>query len=169
MNTLHRDEKMLVNRGMAEIDWLHKRVIREIMLMAALLLLALLLVPRALAQEAITVYTVSGLPVPIPAGQRSVTRVIELDRIVQIENALASGLEKLDPEVAVQTARSRLTDRNRQGLILAWQGLARVQGGEMAWLPAIVFDGKAVWYGTDFRRGLAAYRARCPENQECQP
>ena len=29
MNTLHRDEKMLVNRGMAEIDWLHKRVIRE--------------------------------------------------------------------------------------------------------------------------------------------
>lgn len=117
---------------------------------------------RAQAQQSITVYTVSQRPVQIPQGQESITKVIELDRILQIENDLASGLENRDPEVAVQTARSRLTDRHRRSLATAWQGLARVQSGDIEHLPAIVFDGEAVWYGTDFRRALRAWRARRP-------
>lgn len=126
-------------------------------------------VDRVHAWQSITVYTVSARPVRIPAGWEAVTTVINLDRIRQLEQALASGLENREPEAAAQTVRSRLTDRDRRELVLAWQGLARVLGGELERLPAIVFDGKAVWYGTDFRRALGAWRARCRENRGCQP
>lgn len=149
------------------LDWLERFTIVFMCLVMAWM--AALQVGKALAQQAITVYTVSAAPVQIPAGQRPVTRVIELDRILQIENELADGLEKLDPEVAVQTARSRMDERDRRELTLAWQGLARVQSGEITHLPAIIFDGRTVWYGNSFRRGMAAYRTHCQENQECLP
>jgi len=128
--------------------------------MACLGIAVLAALPAAKAQQSITVYTVSDIPVRIPPAQQSVARTVNLDRILQIEEALAAGLENLEPEAAVQTARSRLSDRDRRELALAWQGLARVQSGEIARLPAIVFDGEAVWYGSDFRRALRAWRAR---------
>ena len=116
-----------------------------------------LLAQLAGAQQSITVYTVSSLAVPIPKAQQSITRVIELDRILQIEKALETDLEDANPEAADQTARSRLTDQHQRELTLAWRGLARVQSGEITRLPAIVFDDQAVWYGRQFQRAFRAW------------
>ena len=132
-----------------------------IFLITALLVLAFgLLAAKALAQQSIAVYTVSQLPVRIPPDQQSIAQVIVLDRILQIESALTTGVETLDPEIAMQAVRSRLSAQDRRELTLAWQALGRIERGELVHLPAIVFDGQSVWYGTNFSRGLAAYRNR---------
>jgi len=131
-----------------------------LLIIASLFVSLGLLASLAFAQQSITVYTVSGQSVAIPKNQESITRVIELDRILKIEAALEAGLAKLDPETAVQTARNRLTVHHQRELVLAWQALFRVQSGEITHLPAIVFDDRAVWYGIQFRRALRAWRAQ---------
>lgn len=106
----------------------------------------------------IVVYTVTGLPVAVPRELAGITDVIRLDRIVEIEAALAAGLERLDPEIRTASARNRLTGDIRKELAEAWRGLARIRAGEIERLPAIVIDGRAVWYGRNLRRAALRYR-----------
>lgn len=113
--------------------------------------------PRT-APKRVVVYSISQMPVEPAPELRQRTEVVYLDAILDIEATLETGLELVVPEVRVQTARERLTPKMRDDLTRAWQGLARVQRGEIAHLPAIVFDQRAVWYGANFRRALTAYR-----------
>ncbi len=127
------------------------------------------LVHSAFAQDSITVYTVSQHPVSIPSAQQSITRLITLDRILQVEDILAFGLETLDEQQRLSVTQSRLTDSHRRELILAWQGLIRIRNQEIKFLPAIVLNQQAVWYGTNVRRALSAWQSQSKKGRQNEP
>ena len=108
--------------------------------------------------EKIDIYTVSSMPVHVPAAQEARTRIIYLDRVIAIEARLAEGLERVPDEGRETAATNRLSLALELELKKAWQALYRIRQEGITHLPAIVLDDRAVWYGSDLRRAITRYR-----------
>ena len=108
----------------------------------------------------IVVHTVTGLPVSVPRNLKAITTVINLDRITAIEAGLAEGLGRIPENRRESAATGRLSPALQQELKETWQALSRIRQGGITHLPAIVFDDRAVWYGSDLRRAVTRYRNR---------
>lgn len=106
----------------------------------------------------IVVHTVTGLPVSVPVNLKAITTVINLDRITAIEAGLAEGLDRIPENRRESASASRLSPPLQLELKKAWQALSRIRQDRITHLPAIVFDDRAVWYGSDLRRGVTRYR-----------
>ncbi len=106
----------------------------------------------------IVVYTISTAPVTVPRNLVAITTVINLDRISAIEEQIARGLHRMSPGERPVAAKQRLADDLQTELKNTWQALFRIRQGNITHLPAIVFDDRAVWYGSDLRRALTRYR-----------
>lgn len=126
-----------------------------------LLLLGFTTSHAAASPGRIVVYTVSSLPVSVPANLAGITTVIHLDRVAEIENLLSQGLEHLPEDRRADAAGRRLTAELREELHRSWQALflfAPGNQGRLTHLPAIVLDNRAVWYGHSIRRAVTRYR-----------
>lgn len=108
--------------------------------------------------EKIDIYTVSSMPVHVPAAQEARTRIIYLDRVIAIEARLAEGLDRIPENSRESAATNRLSPALQLELKTAWQALYRIRKEGITHLPAIVFDDRAVWYGRDLRRAVTRYR-----------
>lgn len=108
----------------------------------------------------ILVYSISRIPVRVPASLQDRTTIITLDRIGEIESALAEGLDRIPEGHREAAAGARLSGSLQLELKKIGQALARIHQDRITHLPAIVFDGRAVWYGFDLRRALKRYRER---------
>lgn len=106
----------------------------------------------------IQVYTVTDFPVSVPRNLQAITRVINLDHITAIEAALSEGLDRIPESSRDSAAASRLSPALQLELKRAWQALFTIREEAITHLPAIVFDGQGVWYGSDLRRAVTRYR-----------
>ena len=108
----------------------------------------------------VEIHTVSGLPVAVPPSLRDRTTVVLLDRLPAIEAALSEGLHRIPSHRRPDAVSRGLTPGRREELKRTWKALEWIRRGCITHLPAIVLDGRAVWYGSDPRRAVARYRAR---------
>ena len=108
--------------------------------------------------EKIDIYTVSSMPVHVPAAQKARTRIIYMDRVIAIENRLAEGLDSIPDESRETAATERLSPTLQRELMTSWQALLRIRQYNITHLPAIILDDRAVWYGSDLRRAVTRYR-----------
>lgn len=110
--------------------------------------------------EKVEIYTVSSIPVRVPASLKTRTRIIHLDRIIAIEDRLAEGLGRIPDGSREAAAAERLSSALHLELKETWRALLRIRQENITHLPAIVIDDRAVWYGSDLRRAVTQYRAR---------
>ena len=108
----------------------------------------------------VEIHTVSGLPVAVPPSLRDRTTVVLLDRLPAIEAALSEGLHRIPSHRRPDAVSRGLTPGLREELKRTWKVLEWIRRGRITHLPAIVLDGRAVWYGSDPSRAVARYRAR---------
>lgn len=141
---------------------LSSRLRIQAFMMAAGLVAATPMMPAFAAgiPEKVNIYTVSSIPVRVPASLKARTRIIHLDRIIAIEDRLAEGLDRIPDGSRESAATKRLSPALQLELKEAWEALLRIRQENITHLPAIVIDDRAVWYGSDLRRAVTQYRAR---------
>ncbi len=108
--------------------------------------------------EKVDIYTVSSMPVRVPASLKARTRIIHLDRIIAIEDRLAEGLGRIPDGSREAAAAERLSSALHLELKETWRALLRIRQENITHLPAIVIVDRAVWYGFDIRRAVTRYR-----------
>ena len=106
----------------------------------------------------IVVYTISTAPVTVPRNLAAITTVINLDRIPAIEEQIARNLHRMSPGERPAAAKQSLTDDLQIELKNTWQALVSIRQDDITHLPAIIFDDRAVWFGSDLRRAVTRYR-----------
>lgn len=117
-----------------------------------ILVLSVLLVPsmRALAVQA-EVFATPGHPAAgvEEAGRRGISVIVwDLAEPERLKQELSAGLPK-DPKAAREVARQRLSDPDVRARIQAvYRGHARALSLRLEKVPAVVFDGRQVVYGT---------------------
>lgn len=92
------------------------------------------------------------------ADRRGVSvEIHHIDAVDRATEALSQGLPA-DPEAAAAIARERLDAQAHGNLEAAYDPLLRAYRLEIEQVPAIVFDGRSVVYGTtDLARALREY------------
>ncbi len=106
----------------------------------------------------IVVYTIDTTPIRVPRNLAAITTVINLDRIPAIEEQIARGLHRISPGERPTAAKRSLSDDLQIELKKTWQALVRIRQDDIPHLPAIIFDDRAVWFGSDLRRAVTRYR-----------
>ncbi len=107
----------------------------------------------------IEVFVTTGTTVSTtPADRRGIpVEIHHVDAVDRATEALSQGLPA-DPDAAAAIAQERLDAQAHRDLEAAYEPLLRAYRLNIEQVPAIVFDGQAVVYGTtDLARGLREY------------